>query len=134
MISPLAVGRPFSSIPYQEAPPCWTVPVKGGGDVGVLGDDLRPPQADATTTRAKSRILLIFSCIIPTSVSAGLGDPAESRNGMKSSSNKDDERLELRVLESDTKNLHLFDRSDLVFAVFYGVLFLWGLILTLISI
>ena len=63
-----------------------------------------------------------------------MGDPAESRNAMKSSSIKDDERLELRVLESDTKNLHLFDRSDLVFAVFYGVLFLWGLILTLISI
>ena len=45
-----------------------------------------------------------------------------------------DEGLELRVLESDTKNLRLFDRSDLVFAIFYGVLFLWGLVLTLISI
>ncbi len=52
---------------------------------------------------------------------------------MNSSSSKD-EGLEIRVLESDTKNLQLFDRSDLVFAVFYGVLFLWGLILTLISI
>jgi hypothetical protein len=52
---------------------------------------------------------------------------------MSDSASKD-EGLELRVLESDTKDLRLFDRSDLVFAVFYGVLFLWGLILTLISI
>jgi hypothetical protein len=44
------------------------------------------------------------------------------------------ERLEIRVLESDTKNLSLFDRSDVAFAILYGVLFLWGLILTIISI
>jgi hypothetical protein len=44
------------------------------------------------------------------------------------------EGLEIRVLESDTKNLKLFSRSDFAFAIFYGVLFLWGLILTLISI
>ena len=60
-------------------------------------------------------------------------DPVKPRSRMNSSSSKD-EGLEIRVLESDTKNLQLFDRSDLVFAVFYGVLFLWGLILTLISI
>jgi hypothetical protein len=44
------------------------------------------------------------------------------------------EGLEIRVLESDTKNLTLFDRSDIAFAILYGVLFLWGLILTLVSI
>ncbi len=44
------------------------------------------------------------------------------------------EAVELRVLESDTKGLTLFSRSDLVFALLYGVLFLWGLVLTLISI
>lgn len=44
------------------------------------------------------------------------------------------EPVELRVLESETRDLTLFDRSDLVFALLYSVLFLWGLILTLISI
>lgn len=43
------------------------------------------------------------------------------------------ERLEIEVLESDTKGLTLFDRSDIVFAVVYSALFLWGLILTLVS-
>ena len=41
--------------------------------------------------------------------------------------------LEIRVLESDTKDLTLFNRSDLAFAVLYSVLFFWGLVLTLIS-
>ena len=41
---------------------------------------------------------------------------------------------ELRVLESEIHGLTLFDRSDLFFALLYSVLFLWGLILTLISI
>jgi hypothetical protein len=44
------------------------------------------------------------------------------------------EGLEIRVLESDTRNLMLIDRSDIAFAILYGVLFLWGLILTLVSI
>jgi hypothetical protein len=44
------------------------------------------------------------------------------------------EPVELRVLESETKDLTLFNRSDLVFAVLYSVLFLWGLIMTLASI
>ncbi len=44
------------------------------------------------------------------------------------------EPIELRVLESETKDLTLFSRSDLVFALLYGFLFLWGLVLTLISI
>lgn len=47
---------------------------------------------------------------------------------------KEVEGLEIRVLESDTKDLTLFDRSDIAFAILYGVLFLWGLVLTLISI
>ena len=40
------------------------------------------------------------------------------------------ERLEIRVPESDTKDLTLFDRSDIIFAVLYSILFLWGLILS----
>ena len=44
------------------------------------------------------------------------------------------EDFELRVLDSDTKGLTLFDRSDLAFALLYSILFLWGLVLTLISI
>lgn len=43
------------------------------------------------------------------------------------------EALEIRVLESDTRNLTLFHRSDLVFAVLYSFLVVQGLILTLIS-
>ncbi len=46
---------------------------------------------------------------------------------------KKEESLEIRVLESDTKDLTLFSRSDLAFAVLYGVLFFWGLVLTLVS-
>ena len=46
---------------------------------------------------------------------------------------KEAESPEIRVLESDTKDLTLFSRSDLAFAVLYSVLFLWGLVLTLIS-
>ena len=44
------------------------------------------------------------------------------------------EGLEIRVLDSDTKDLTLFSRSDITFAILYSVLFLWGLILTLVSI
>jgi hypothetical protein len=50
------------------------------------------------------------------------------------SEEKNVEGLEIRVLESDTKDLTLFYRSDIAFAILYGVLFLWGLILTLISV
>ena len=50
------------------------------------------------------------------------------------SEGKHDQGLEIRVLESDTRDLTLFSRSDFAFAIFYSVLFFWGLILTLISI
>lgn len=53
---------------------------------------------------------------------------------MSRSQENQTKRLELRVLESETKDLKLFDRSDLAFAILYGVLFLWGLVLTLIAI
>ena len=43
-------------------------------------------------------------------------------------------RLEIHVPESDTRDLTLLGRSDLVFAVLYGLLFIWGFVLTLISI
>jgi hypothetical protein len=38
---------------------------------------------------------------------------------------------ELRVPEADTRDLTLLDRSDVSFAMLYGSLFLWGLIMTL---
>lgn len=41
---------------------------------------------------------------------------------------------EIHVPESDFKGLTVIDRSDVAFAIIYGVLFLWGLALTLISI
>ncbi len=40
----------------------------------------------------------------------------------------------LRVDESDIKNLTLLSKSDLAFAVMYGLLFVVGLILTIISV
>ena len=43
-------------------------------------------------------------------------------------------RAEIHVPESDIKNLIIFHRSDIVFAVFYGTLFIWGLVLTYLSI
>ena len=39
--------------------------------------------------------------------------------------------IELRVPEAQTRDLSLLDRSDKVFAVLYGALLLWGLIMTL---
>ena len=42
--------------------------------------------------------------------------------------------VEIGVLESDCRDLTFFDRSDVVFAVLYGIFFLWGLAMTLISI
>ena len=47
---------------------------------------------------------------------------------------KNAEKIEIHVRESDAKDLMLLDRSDLLFAVIYGVLFLWGLCFTLIAI
>lgn len=41
---------------------------------------------------------------------------------------------ELQVLESDIKDLKILAKSDIFFAVLYGVLFLWGLTLTLLAI
>jgi len=41
---------------------------------------------------------------------------------------------ELHVLESDIKDLKILAKSDIFFAVVYGVLFLWGLALTLLAI
>jgi hypothetical protein len=42
--------------------------------------------------------------------------------------------IEIHVEESDIRDLKILDRSDLIFAVLYGVLFIWGLILTLLAI
>jgi hypothetical protein len=44
------------------------------------------------------------------------------------------ERIEIHVPESDTRDLRLLDRSDIFFAVLYGLLFIWGLYFTLISV
>lgn len=41
---------------------------------------------------------------------------------------------EIEVSDSDCRDLRILDRSDVVFAVIYGVLFLWGVVLTLLSI
>lgn len=45
-----------------------------------------------------------------------------------------DSSVEIHVSESDIKDLTILDRSDLVFALLYGLLFVWGLVLTLVSI
>ena len=45
-----------------------------------------------------------------------------------------EKREEIHVSESDIRDLKILDRSDVVFAVLYGVLFIWGLVLTLVSI
>ncbi|UCF04041.1 MAG: hypothetical protein JSV33_08785 [bacterium] len=42
--------------------------------------------------------------------------------------------IEIHVSESDIKDLKILDRSDFVFAILYSVLFIWGLVLTLVSI
>jgi len=41
---------------------------------------------------------------------------------------------EIQVLDSDCRNLTFLDRADVIFAVLYGIFFIWGLVLTLISI
>ena len=40
---------------------------------------------------------------------------------------------EIHVSESDTKDLKIIDRSDFIFSILYAILFIWGLVLTLIS-
>ena len=42
-------------------------------------------------------------------------------------------KIELSVPESETRDLTILSRSDIAFAVLYGALFLWGLIVTLVS-
>ena len=44
------------------------------------------------------------------------------------------ERIEIHVPESDAKDLKLLDHSDILFAILYGALFIWGLCFTLASI
>jgi hypothetical protein len=41
---------------------------------------------------------------------------------------------EIKISDSDCKDLRILYRSDIVFAVIYGVLFVWGVVLTLLSI
>jgi len=42
--------------------------------------------------------------------------------------------MEIRVAESDSRNLSLLYRSDILFAILYGALFIWGFCFTLASI
>jgi len=44
------------------------------------------------------------------------------------------EKIEIHVPESDTRDLNLLEDSDILFAVLYGTLFIWGLCFTLFSI
>jgi hypothetical protein len=53
---------------------------------------------------------------------------------MSTNSKNNAERIEIHVPESDTRDLKLLDRSDMLFAVLYSTLFIWGLFFTLISI
>ena len=53
---------------------------------------------------------------------------------MKKASNNHPDGVEIRVSEADTKNLTMLSRSDIFFAILYSLLFIWGLVLTLISI
>lgn len=53
---------------------------------------------------------------------------------MSANRKENTERIEIHVPDSDTQDLKLLDRSDVLFAVLYGTLFLWGLCFTLISI
>ncbi len=46
----------------------------------------------------------------------------------------DGESIEIRIEERDYKDLRVLDRSDLAFAVFYGSLLVWGVLLTLLAI
>ena len=53
---------------------------------------------------------------------------------MQSSDDMNTSLGELQVPETEIKNLQILTKSDLVFAILYGSLFLWGLILTLLAI
>lgn len=44
------------------------------------------------------------------------------------------ERIEIHVPESETRDLAILSRSDLFFAVLYGLLFIWGLVMTLLAV
>lgn len=44
------------------------------------------------------------------------------------------ERIEIQVMEPDAGNSVLLGRSDIVFAILYGALFIWGVGFTLASI
>jgi hypothetical protein len=44
------------------------------------------------------------------------------------------DKMEIHVSESDTRDLRLLDPSDIVFAILYSVLFVWGLCFTIASI
>jgi len=46
----------------------------------------------------------------------------------------DGESVEIRIEERDYKDLRALDRSDLAFALFYGSLLVWGVLLTLLAI
>ena len=61
------------------------------------------------------------------------GDGREPGIGAEESARRAEDP-EIHVSESDITNLTLLDRSDTIFAVLYGVLFVWGLILTLLAI
>ena len=54
-------------------------------------------------------------------------------NGTENTGHRSD-GIEIHVAESDIRDLKILDRSDLIFAVLYGVLFVWGLVLTLLAI
>ena len=53
---------------------------------------------------------------------------------MAENSENREKGAEIQVLESDCRDLTFFDRTDVIFAVLYGIFFIWGLVLTLISI
>lgn len=46
---------------------------------------------------------------------------------------EDSEPIELRIREDDYRDLRILDRSDIGFAALYGVLLVWGMVLTLLA-
>jgi len=52
---------------------------------------------------------------------------------MQANIKDDTSRIEIHVPDSETRDLKLLDRSDVLFAVLYGTLFIWGLGFTLAS-
>ncbi len=66
-----------------------------------------------------------------------MSSDAEGGNGMEHGTDgieHSGDAVEIHVADSDIRDLKMLDRSDLVFAVLYGMLFIWGLVLTLLSI